>query len=127
MEEIEKAVATYAPAGYTTAKLNADGVHITIHNGCKSVAMAESVLRAAENSDLKIAVTTKAYEAVFAPWADKLFVVEEEHPLLTVEKELLEVLQEGASLVFCGDRGDDMAFLLRRLFGITDGFLYGGS
>ena len=41
--------------------------------------------------------------------------------------QLLEVLEEGASLVLCGDRSDDMAFLLRRLFGIHDGFMYGGS
>ena len=41
--------------------------------------------------------------------------------------ELVEVVVEGASLVLCGDRSDDMAFLLRRVFGITDGFLYGGS
>ena len=127
MAEIEKAITGYAPAGYTTAKLFADGVQITIHNGCKSKAMAESVLRAAENSHFKIAVTTRAYEDIFAPWADKLLIVDAEHPLLAVEKELLEVLEEGASLVLCGDRNDDMAFLLRRAFGITDGFLYGGS
>lgn len=127
MEKIEQAVAAYAPAGYTAAKLTADGVHIAIHNSCKSAAMAKSVLRAAADSTLKIAVTTPEFEPIFAPWATRLFVVDEEHPLLAVEKALLEVLQEGASLVFCGDRCDDMAFLLRRLFGITDGFLYGGS
>ena len=123
-EKIEKAVASYAPTGYTAAKLTADGVSITIHNACKTQAMAESVLRAAPDSNLKIAVTTPAYEAVFAPWADKLIVADD---LLTAEKELLETLEEGASLIFCGDRDDDMAFLLRRVFGITDGFLYGGS
>jgi UDP-N-acetylmuramyl pentapeptide synthase len=127
IEKIEQVIAAYAPAGYTTAKLTADDVNITIHNACKSPAMAESVLAAAENSGLKIAVTTPAYRDIFAPWAEKLFVVDEEHPLLAVEKELLEVLEDGASLVLCGDRCDDMAFLLRRLFGITDGFLYGGS
>ena len=120
-------IAAYAPAGYTTAKLTADGVNIPIHNACKSPAMAKSVLAAAENSGLKIAVTTTAYRDIFAPWAEKLFVVDEEHPLLAVEKELLVVLEDGASLVLCGSRCDDMAFLLRRLFGITDGFLYGGS
>lgn len=127
MEKIEQVVANYTPTGYTAANLAVDGVDVTIHNACKSVAMAQSVLRAAKNSDLKIAVTTPAYQDIFAPWADKLLVVNEEHPLLTAEKELLEILQAGASLVFCGDRSDDMAFLLRRIFGITDGFLYGGS
>ena len=127
MEDIEKAVASYTPVGYTAAKLCADGVNIVVHNGCKSIATAESVRRAANDSHLKIAVTVPAYQGVFAPWADKLFIVDEEHPLLTVEKELLAVLEEGASLVLCGDRQDDLAFLLRRIFGITDGFLHGGS
>lgn len=126
-EEIEKAVASYRFGGCTQAKLTADGVSVTIHGACRSVAAANSVLRAAKDSALKIAVTTPEYEAVFAPWATRLFIVDEAHPLLAVEKELLEVLQEGASLILCGDRASDMPFLLRRLFGITDGFLYGGS
>lgn len=126
-EKIEKAVAGYSFGGCTQANLTADGVSITINGACKSVSAAESVLRAAKNSDLKIAVTTEEYAHVFAPWATKLLIVDEEHPLLTIEKELLEILQEGASVVFCADRQADMPFLLRRLFGITDGFLYGGS
>ena len=125
-ETVANVVKDYAPTELTTARLTADGVNITIHNACKSAAMAESVLAAADGG-LKIAVTVPAYEAIFAPWADKLYVVDEEHPLLAVEKELLEVLEDGASLVLCGDRNDDMAFLLRRVFGIHNGFLYGGS
>lgn len=123
-QKTEKTVAAYTPTGYTAAKLTADGVNITIHNACKTQTMAESVLRAAPDSQLKIAVTAPAYADVFAPWADKLIVAED---LLTAEKELLETLEEGASLIFCGDRDDDMAFLLRRVFGITDGYLHGGS
>ena len=126
-EDIEKAVATYRFGGCTQAKLTADGVKITINALCKSVQAAESVLRAAADSDLRIAVTTPEYREVFAPWATKLMVLDEAHPLLAAEKELLDTLQEGASLILCGDRAADMPFLLRRLFGITDGFLYGGS
>lgn len=126
-ESIKKALAGYTFGGCTQTTLTADGVNITIASACKSVAAAESVLRAAAGGNLKIAVTTAEYQAVFAPWADKLIIVDEENPLLNAEKQLLAVLQEGASLILCGDRAADMPFLLRRLFGITDGFLYGGS
>ena len=126
-EKIAQAVAACRFGGCNQANLTVDGVSITISGACKSVSVAESVLRAAKNGDPKIAVTTPEYKDVFAAWAENLFVVDQDHPLTAIEKELPALLREGASLILCGDRDDDMAFLLRRLFGITDGFLYGGS
>ena len=125
--QVEKAIFRYAPAGFTKGILTREGVSLILDMNCKTVAEAESVLRAAPNNGQRIAVVSPEFAPVFAPWATTLLPVDPEHPLELAETTLLQTLREGDTLVLCGQREENLPYLLRRIFGLTDGFLYGGS
>ena len=42
------------------------------------------------------------------------------------ESAIMDVLCEGDVIVLCGARGTDIDVTLRRIFGISDGFILGG-
>lgn len=125
--QIETAVHDYRPTGFTKSILTRDGVSLILDMNCKTAEEAESVLRAAPNEGQRIVVASPEFAPVFTPWATKLLQIDTEHTLAEAEAALLQTLREGDTLVLCGQRNADLPYLLRRIFGLTDGFLYGGS
>ena len=120
---VAAAVRDYAPQGYTQAVLSADGVQLVLHMNCKTQDEARAALQRAPQTARRLAVTTAALADVIRPWATELIVLEDGTDLAAAESALLSLLREGDTLLLCGDRSAHLCTLLRRLFGLTDGFL----
>ncbi len=114
------AIDGYVPRGFAECSLEADGVHIVAHTHCKTTAQAEAL---ASKVQRYIAVTTPTFADVFASRATALITVDTEHDVNEAIQTLITTLQDGDTLVLCGEREAQLCQVLRRMFGITDGFL----
>lgn len=124
-ERIAAAVAGYQFKSLTKAKLICDGVTVFTDSNCTSLEEATALAKEIPTGKNHIVTTVE-----FAPaFEDKgeILLLSEQAPLATVEEALRDALMPGDTLVLCGPREADLLYLPRRLFGITDGFLYGGS
>jgi hypothetical protein len=112
-----------------------DGVTLVLNMSAATTRSAESALRAASRGGRLIAViaspTFGEYSADFrktvADRADTVLTVDGEHPLADAEKALIATLKDGDVVFVCGGREHGLCDLVRRVFGITDGFIPGAS
>lgn len=122
-QSIQDAIATYQMQGYTKAILTCDGVHLVLNTNCKTQADAISAKKASPLTERRIAVTTPAFADVFSDWATQLLLLNGKEDLAKTEETLLATLQEGDTLLLCSEREVNASELVRRIFGVTDGFL----
>ncbi len=126
-QAIGTAVEGYRINGYTNAVLAVDGVTLVLNTNCKTMQSAESALRASPHAAQRIAVTTAAFAEAAASWATTQIVINDTTDLAAAEQELLTLLQDGATVFICGEREACLCDLVRRVFGLTDGFIPGAS
>lgn len=147
--EIRKLIFEYQVTGYTRNVVFADGVHLVLNMNCKSVESARAAVesmaehngrkfaifgdfdRKMPNSDWKASVNfalDNGAEKVFCmgdctdtDWNDdRVICAADERDL---ELKLMDTLQDGDVLLMCGGRKMNFNITLRRLFGLTDGFI----
>ena len=113
------ATVPFVPPLIGHAVLHTDGVTILAHTHCKTMAQAEQLAEKAPTGS--IVVTTPTFAEAFV--MHTTLIVDEEHDFNTAVETLRAQLHEGDTLVLCGEREAQLCQVLRRLFGITDGFL----
>lgn len=134
-ENAEDAITTYTREWYTQSVQTADGVTLVLNMSAATTRSAESALRAVPKDGRLIAVIAAptfgdygaAFSETLAARADVLLTVDGEHSLADAETALLTTLQDGDTLFICGGREHGLCDLVRRVFGITDGFIPGAS
>lgn len=147
--EIRKLISQYRVSGYTRNIVSADGVDLVLNLNCKSVKSAGSAIEVMAGktgrkfaifgdfdkditvSDWKSSVKTaldngaaKIFcmgENANAEWNDDRIVIAADERDL--ERKLMDTLQDGDVLLICGGRKMNFNITLRRMFGLTDGFI----
>ena len=125
------AIATYTRKWYTQSIQTVDGVTLVLNMSAATTRSAESALRAVPTEGRLIAVLGSPTYGEYAPAflqaleerAAVLLTVDEQHTLTDAENTLLTTLRDGDVLFLCGGREHALCELVRRLFGITDGFI----
>lgn len=151
MEEgkLHQLLSAYQTTGYTRNVVQADGITLVLNLNCKSEKSARSAIATmAQKTGRKIAVlgdfdkkiqisdwqnvvklaAEQGAQKVFCmgeyantQWDDNRIVnVTDEHDL---EQKLMDTLQDGDILLINGGRKMNFNITLRRLFGLTDGFI----
>lgn len=147
--EIRKLICQYQVTGYTRNVAFADGITLVLNLNCKGVRSAQSAIETMAGkvgrkfaifgdfdketaiSEWQSAVNTaieNGAEKVFCmgenantEWDnDRVVVAADERDL---ELKLMDTLVDGDVLLICGGRKMDFNITLRRLFGLTDGFI----
>ncbi len=150
-EKAETAIGAYRPGGYTQNILQADGVTLILQCACRSADAALSAADAlAGISGRKLAVLGDAdgentpqmrrslAEAVLRAGAEMIFCPEAYGADIreaagdaeiicaeggALERALADRLSEGDALLFCGGRKMQFCTAVRRLFGLTEGYI----
>ncbi len=148
-DQIRKSIASFRTESYTQNVLSADGVSLVLNLSCKTKASAVSALEALESlpgrklailADWDCNTTQEDYADVIASakkvGAEHIFYMGEHGVFMgtdetvqvaadekELEKCVLSCLQEGDALLICGGRKMYLGITLRRLFGLTDGFI----
>lgn len=131
------AIAGYTREWYTQSVQTIDGVTLVLNMSAATTRSAESALRAIPKEGRLVAVVAKSTYGEYSAadfilpltqrGVDALLSVDEENTLADVEKQLLSVLRDGDTVFICGGREHGLCDLVRRVFGITDGFIPGAS
>lgn len=145
LEEVEPevartAIASYAMVGITRTVAQVDGVTLVLNTACHTEAEACSVLRAADGVGRRVVVLAApaydSYTSTFAEelikWnADQVFtcgdlglsgaVVYED--AIALETALVETVRGGDTVCIIGGRAARLCETVRRVFGLTDGFI----
>lgn len=124
---IQKAIGNYELGGYNQVIMSVDGVNIIANTNCKTKLQAIGTVNALNNAERVIAVTTPAFKEIVSSKSDKVIIVDKDNDFNKAIDVLLEELKEGDTLLLCGEREALLCQVIRRMFGITDGFLPGCS
>ena len=117
--DLTEEIAAYRATDLTKNALEHQGLRLLLHLSCKENAQAAFVALSKEKCR-KIAVLGDKKWLKMAK-ADKVFVFDKTEREL--EKELLTTLQEGDAVLFLGSRDDLLCVTVRRLFGLTNGYI----
>lgn len=152
-DRILAAISQFKVTGYTQNALDVDGINLVLNLNCKSVSSFNSALEVlSSHSGRKLAVlgdldteTTpedvaemiasakkKGATHIFYMGAFGESLTQDENVQIAADETLLEKaifsrLQEGDGLLLNGGRKMNFNITLRRIFGLTDGFIGNGS
>ncbi len=141
---MRSAISSYAAPGFAQAIVPTDGVTLVLNTACHTEAEACSVLRAAPEEGRRIAVLaapshgeyTKSFAPALAAWNPTqvltLYDVGVENAVIcedvaALEIALTEAVRDGDVIVINGGRAAQLCEVVRRVFGVTDGFIPGAS
>jgi len=150
-ETLRKAIAQYRVTDYTRNDLSVDGINLILNLSCKSVTSAKSAMTVwAQKPGRKLAILGDWDTVDQATWesmvqsaldmgAEKVICMGETAEAvcqvfgegkvvavadeMALEAEILPILKDGDALLLNGGRKMDFHLTLRRLFGLTDGYL----
>lgn len=112
-------IAAYRASDCTKNALDFQGLHLLLALSCKENPDAAFDALSKEKGRKIAVLGDKKWENLAK--ADKVFVFDSTEREL--EKQLLATLQAGDSVLFLGSRDDLLCVTVRRLFGITNGFI----
>lgn len=118
------AVRAYREKDRTQNILSLDDIRLVLNLNCKTTDTAQSTLDAlARKTGRHLAVlgSEEWVSLVKNAGVDTIFLLDKTEREL--EKEILAVLQPGDTILFLGKREDNLCTTVRRLFGITDGYM----
>ena len=117
--DLTEEIAAYRETDCTKNAMDFQGLRLMLHLSCKENAN-EAFDGLSKEKGRKIAVLGD--EKFLKPGiADRVFLLDKTEREL--ETELLATLQEGDSVLFLGSREDLLCVTVRRLFGLTNGFI----
>lgn len=146
-DAVRNIIGQFRVQGYTQNVLIADDATLILNMNCKSADSFASALKVfAENSGRKLAILSdwdtetnwqQVIKSTLDAGASHIFCLSEqaknvcaayENVFATadereLEKAILPCLQEGDTVLFNGGRNSNINITLRRLFGLTDGFI----
>lgn len=118
------AVSTYREKDCTKNILSLGGVRLILNLSCKTAEAAQDAFEALSREDgrcLAVLGSEAWIPMAENAGADAIFLPDKTEREL--EKEILDVLQPGDSILFLGSRDNNLYTTVRRLFGLTDGFM----
>jgi hypothetical protein len=121
---LESALRTYRERNCTKNILDLEDIRLLLNLSCKTSHAAQAAFDAlSRESGRKIAVLGSDAWVCMAKKAgvETIFIFDKTEREL--EKELLAILQPGDAGLFLGKREDNLCTTVRRLFGITDGYI----
>ena len=122
--DLSEAIAAYRESDCTKNAVDFHGLRLLLNLSCKSGTAAQGALDAlSREKGRKIAVLGSGewMETAKNAGAAQIFVFDKTEREL--EKQLLDTLQDGDAVLFLGSREDLLCVTVRRLFGITDGYI----
>ena len=146
-DAVRKIIGQFSVQGYTQNVLVADNATLILNMNCKSGDSFASALKVlAEKSGRKLAILSdwdtetnwqQVIKSAFDAGASSIFCLSEQaknacaaykNVFVTadereLEKLILPYLQEGDTVLFDGGRNSNINITLRRIFGLTDGFI----